>query len=535
MKIFDSTNSLLAGTMSPVIETGRGFLINSQYYTKDNFVPVPLQNAFISSKQNIISINNSIDCYNTVPVKEHTKRRKDIPIIQDYKNENKYYTLYSNNDNPYCNCILITIEDGKTIEIVASKNISENNLIQEYLYQDDNFLYFLGLTSSNAANTCIYKFNKNTYVGNTITIATLSLTNAYYYNFVLCKPVFMDDNNIFFFALVNAKSYCFIKYEKSTETVILSKEYGSTNFQDSGTIIYNGIISEPFKIDDNKYGIYTPNFINDSFDLFTLDLSKTFVSNSNEMYTVQNTTINLNDVKDVLGLKTFAMTSNTYRYHTFEMNVIEINGKKYLNLYKYYKSSTIYTANDLKHQGIYTLRIDTDSYTDLTLTHWNQISNNMTILDVLAANNKKYLFVSRYQNIDILMFDEEIEGYISSANTIGSVLIFGTDALGRIWYIDTSYDVELINLQDAQTVNIEFEKSYYEYTGTPIETYITFKATDYLKNTISGQFELKVSGSAIFTENNSTKLTFTYNTEMKQIPITITGASIISIYPMYIS
>ena len=94
----------------------------------------------------------------------------------------------------------------------------------------------------------------------------------------------------------------------------------------------------------------------------------------------------------------------------------------------------------------------------------------------------------------------------------------------------------MINLEDAQSVEIEFEKEYYDYTGSIINTYINFSALNYLDEEFSGIFELTISGPAVFIENNSSTLRFTYDgTGKQQIEITITGASPITIYPKFIS
>jgi hypothetical protein len=53
---------------------------------------------------------------------------------------------------------------------------------------------------------------------------------------------------------------------------------------------------------------------------------------------------------------------------------------------------------------------------------------------------------------------------------------------------------------------------------------------------MEGTFHLLMTGSAVFSENNSSELTFYYNgTGKQQISINITGANPITIYPKYIA
>ena len=94
----------------------------------------------------------------------------------------------------------------------------------------------------------------------------------------------------------------------------------------------------------------------------------------------------------------------------------------------------------------------------------------------------------------------------------------------------------MVNLEDAQSVEIKFENEYYDYTGTSINTYITFSALNYLDEDFPGIFELSIEGPAVFSENNNSVLQFNYNGNgPQQIGVTITGASPITIYPKFIS
>ena len=93
----------------------------------------------------------------------------------------------------------------------------------------------------------------------------------------------------------------------------------------------------------------------------------------------------------------------------------------------------------------------------------------------------------------------------------------------------------MINLKDVQNVTLEFEKKYYEYTGTSINTYITFDALNYLDQPFSGKFQLTINGPAVFVDNNSTTIEINYAGVKQQIDLLITGASPISIYPKFLS
>ena len=125
--------------------------------------------------------------------------------------------------------------------------------------------------------------------------------------------------------------------------------------------------------------------------------------------------------------------------------------------------------------------------------------------------------------------------YENTSVEVPACFSVGTDELQRIWYIKTDTSTHMVNLQDAQSVEINFEKDYYNYSGSAINTFITFSALNYLGEKFKGTFELSVDGPAVFTDNESAVLTFDYDgEETKQIGVTITGASPITIYPKFI-
>ena len=134
-----------------------------------------------------------------------------------------------------------------------------------------------------------------------------------------------------------------------------------------------------------------------------------------------------------------------------------------------------------------------------------------------------------------MKFDTNVEKYVDAGIDIVDCTSVGFDELYRIWYQRTDTSVHVVNLSDAQSVQMKFEKNYYEYSGTTINTYIEFSALNYLNEDMEGTFHLLMTGSAVFAENNTSELTFYYNgTGKQQIAINITGANPITIYPKYV-
>jgi hypothetical protein len=243
---------------------------------------------------------------------------------------------------------------------------------------------------------------------------------------------------------------------------------------------------------------------------------------------MQHVNITWNGDKTSIPYLSTPTSVNTY----YRASIMEIDGIRYLNVYVYNKANenVAYAAI----QGIYTFLINSD--TELTFTGFNQVDASAQFIGVLESENKRHLLIAKNKSFKILKFDTNTKRYEDGGVEIPSCCAVGFDELQRIWYEKSDSAVEIINLEDAQSVQIKFEKTHYEYSGTSINTFIEFSALNYLNEEMQGTFQLTLSGSAVFTENNSNELTFEYDgLGKKQIGINIIGANPITIYPKYIS
>jgi hypothetical protein len=191
-------------------------------------------------------------------------------------------------------------------------------------------------------------------------------------------------------------------------------------------------------------------------------------------------------------------------------------------------------AKHLPEQGIYSFLLNETTNT-AAFTGYNQIDPLLQIHGMILSNSKRHVIVGKSLAFQIVKFDVITERFENTNEVITPCYSVGFDELERIWYEKTDMSINMINLQDAQSVQIKFEKDYYEYTGANINTYLQFSALNYLNEGFVGTFTLTLNGPAIFTESNSNKLTFSYNGNgVTQIGVMITGASPITVYPKFV-
>lgn len=521
MKITGATNTIINGIRPKVIETANGFLLNTQYYTKEKLAPVPFENCNMLGSPYSLSIRKflSLISYSTIFSND------EIGILKDTTYSNRYYIRILDGYQTGSGSIvsyLYTIEETENGEIKILNNQQfSNHQFLEFVDQDDTFIYFT--TRNTSENKCyLYGLNKTTF----------AFKNPYAiqasHNYTRIKKIYSDELYVYFMHFTNQNIYV-VKINKNSNTVETSSPiYRGEETTDTSTYFLTNISDTVYQIDDTTYGLFFYNGANleQPIDLYMYDTSKTLT----EGFSMQHVTISWSGGKANID---FIFGTAGAGINTIVRNFIsEFNGIKYLNIVVY--QTNYANAAQIDYQGIYTFKINSES--SLTFTGYNQIDAAKQIGGFIYDESKEHLIVAKLNAFQILKFNQTTLKYESTNFEITNCYSAGIDELQRIWYTKLDTSVHMINLEDAQSVEIEFEKEYYDYTGASINTYINFSAVNYLGNNFTGTFELTLSGPAVFTENSSTTLRFTYaGSGKQQIGLTITGASPITVYPKFIS
>lgn len=518
MKITGSSYTTITDIAPKVVETANGFLLNTQYYTKEKLVPVPFEVCDLYGSPYSLCTRKQLHLQNYT----WSDPNDEIGILRDSYYPNRYYLrTLSGYVSGSRETRLITFEETENgeIKVLNIYNMGDYQFL-EYVGQNDHYMYW---TQRSNTTFSLYCINKNDF-----TISRMWYTSAGY-NYGRLEKIHENDLNIYFIYMAEQNMYA-MTFNKSTHAISTSQAIYRGKETTAVQYYLTNISDDPYQIDDNTFGLFLCNAANPTqpIDFYQYDTSKTFT----EGFAMQDVTIAWGNGKSKIDFFETVIAYNNSLYSTVRSFISEFNGIKYLNVavYRYgYENS-----NFIPTQGIYTFRIN--SATSLTFTGFNPIDEARQYGGFIYDESREHLLVAKQNAFQILKFNQTTLKYESTNFEITGCYSVGLDELQRVWYLKTDTSVHMINLEDAQSVEIEFEKEYYDYTGTTISTYINFSALNYLGEDFAGIFELTISGPAVFTENNTTTLRFTYNgTGKQQVGITITGASPITIYPKFIS
>ena len=512
MKISNPTNTTITDIAPKVVETANGFLLNTQYYTKENLAPVPFEVCDLYGSPYSLSIRKHLY------LQDYTWNfyNDEIGILRDSTYENRYYmrtlTGYISGARQTRLVVFEETENGE-ITILSEYLLGDYQLCQ-FVDQSDQFIYF---TLRSNTTFLLSRMDKKTFA------VTTTYSNSAGQNFGRLEKIYSDSTYVFFMFLANQNIYA-LKLNKATNTTELSAAIYRGRETVATAYNFTTIADHEYKIDANTFGVFLFNAANPEqpIDLYQHDVTKPFTDG----FTMQDVIITWNNEKSQIDF----LNSNTV-YNTSRNFITEFDGVKYLHVAMYQTGFS--NANYIPYQGIYTFKIE--SPTSLVFTGYNQVDAVKQFGGFIYDESKEHLIVAKQNAFQILKFNRTTLKYESTNFEIPGCYCVGLDELQRIWYIKVDSSVHMINMEDAQSVEIKFEKEYYDYSGTSITTYIDFSALNYLGEEFSGTFELMISGPAVFTKNNANVLRFTYDGIGKQqVGITITGASPITIYPKFI-
>lgn len=516
MRITNASNTAITSATPKVVETANGFLINTQYYTKERLSAVALE--FLRSNGSPYALSVRKQLFLQAQPSSNLWRFPDdeVEITKDSTYENRYYArvisgyIESSNIGTY----LLAIEETANNEFRCLSIIPFDSMsIRGIVDQDDNYLYINTISSSSCA---IYALNKSTFVS--VNKWNVSTTVRSYIDLT---KIHSDDNNIYFMYYSDQSAYTLV-FNKST----LSGTISTPIFRGKDTAVTGvamTVLSDtPYEIDKNTSGLFLFNYADpiQPIDLYYYDRSKSL----SDGFDMDPVNIIWNDSKSQIDFNT------GFVVNTIRIFISEFDNVKYLNVASYRNS---FSATDyINIQGIYTFRID--SKDQLTFVGFCPVDRSKSFSGFIYDESKEHLIISKLNSFQIFKFNKTSLVYENTGIEMPSCYSVGLDELQRIWYIKTDTSTHMINMEDAQSVDIKFEKQYYDFTGTSIDTYITFSALNYMGEQFKGKFELTISGPAVFTDDGSATFTFNYEGEIKQIGLTILGASPVTIYPKFI-
>lgn len=517
MKIFNPIDTLIDGLRPKVIETANGFLLNTNYYEKQTVTPIPFENLQVYGSPYSMSIAKHLYC----TAYSWQTADNSFGIIKDSYAPNRYYIpiksgYVSGTRREY----LLVVDEKENYEIskVSWSDWGDAEFV-EYAGQTDLYFYWIARSNTTAY---LKRYNKNTFA-----IDSPYSSPGSNRSYPIGKVLYENESYIYWCEFISNNLYMH-QYNKTTNAVVTSTIYRG-NMTTKADLYYTPRFDDVIDLGDGVYGVYVYNagMIDQPIDLYTVDTTKQFTTTYSSACDIKKCNIIWNDEKTEISYST-AMSGNHLVYRIFKNKV---SSKEYLNVAVY--DQNYENAAYVQYQGIYTFK--TIDNTNFEYCGFTPVDETKQFSGLLLDDTRSYGIVPKNQSFQIIKFDSNINHFVPTGIEVTSVYSVGLDSLRRIWYTNIDSSVNIINLADAQTIDVTFEKSTYEYDGTPIDTFITFSALNYLNEPFSGSFKLVMTGSAVFTENNDKELIFTYDGVSQNIGIRITGPNPVTIYPTFLN
>lgn len=207
--------------------------------------------------------------------------------------------------------------------------------------------------------------------------------------------------------------------------------------------------------------------------------------------------------------------------------------KIYLNIYTY--ASHALSSAGMKNRIVtYEITVNQGSRL-ISLTYKGYCEFDGTGKNPLFSESSEYktVYVPTVNYLDVVKFDSVKEYYVLDRRIAGNVPAIGEDHLGRIWYCESSGQLNMISESDNDKINIVFSDSNITYNGVDIETSIKVNCYRAASDTyISTNVELILDGNFVFKDTGLKKAVVETSSQGDlTIPIIIKGPGMLYIYP----
>lgn len=529
-----------------VFETPDDIIINSQIYDKITMEPKPYNffniNQCYNNKNLLLHEVNILEYAWAMIAKEPDYRR----YIQDSQDSDIFYCIteqsstaqiqyvmkFKRTDTGWVLLSTIAPDSGYRWGKTGSHGSSQSSALHyKLLGQTDEYLIFAqtmsGLQHSHYANMPRWQaFSYVVITKSNMSVKSMNIGVYYDYSVYLIKET---NDSLYLLENLAGRLYV-VRYDPytNTRTAFYSKADGV--MIDGNCVGISNIIE--FR---NKYYVLTTNA-------------------NNNYYALQEFTINFeyNKVtcKEVeLSVDAgFPFHRATNRTDALDCGWLQIDLK---NVDDTYISITVHDNTNKVHAYGYTGR-DSDSYqhnsfialtqTTLSASGYHRhilykyengkfISKGIITPDEASQHIYGVLYYDQYTPIFFLntrimayRLNLKTEKYEKCFEKPGTYYTIGLDENNKFYMFDSANRCSIYNNVSSYQLYAEFNQDAYNYTGTPIDTYITISSKNFVSEYINTKVEITLSGPCKFTDNGKkTIVTYTNGSGEKQIPVTITN------------
>ena len=156
--------------------------------------------------------------------------------------------------------------------------------------------------------------------------------------------------------------------------------------------------------------------------------------------------------------------------------------------------------------------------------------SNQHIYGVLYYNQYTPIF---FMNKRIIGYKLNLstEKYVKCFEIAGTYYTIGIDENNKFYTFDNSNVCHIYNDVTSFLLDVQFEKEKYNYGNSDISTYVKIYSKNFLDEYIQTKVKVIVEGNCHFTENNKKEIiTYTDNTGIKNIPVTVTSGGTMYCY-----
>lgn len=499
--------------MQKIVETYNGYIMNGQYYNKETMCPQPFSmfptyGSYQDLAMNkVLSTNHALDYLNT--------KTENNVIIDKYDPEINYI-FTSGWRNSYYGKLLKIRENNSKATLLKELEYNHNGIYTsnyrflECIGQTEKFLFII-VEANTGYCQCIIKIDKETLVATNVLVC-----NHEYY--ASCRKIHETEDMIYIIIegrYTYSRFYKINKFDYTNEFVDFLELKGNYNSK--------FIPSNCEKIND-KYVFYLMNHKTDGdfyFSKMTFDPNAPEFKNS-----VTTTKIEATWSDELKKIPQFFATE--YQC-TYELSILNINSKKYLNVLMYENGLSKKHADNFKVHGIYTFEIDPND--NAKLIYRNKTDQfSFFFRGAIGFNNNINLIGLTEAAVLFFNFDATNEKYVINKTIACQPYSIGIDLKNNIWISKGNGDVDMHAPSIPTTVNINFEKNSYKFEGEEIQSNLLIECFDYDNKPIECNLELTLMGNAIFAKNDSKIINITTASTENKIPIKIIGAGNVSVY-----
>lgn len=488
-KIMDST--ILGANTPKMVELLDELCINGQIYDKASLVPKPLEFLAFNAPANDIYFN----VQSTVKEVHTIGDYEQNCVLIDDRNSDIVYLILNNNLGLK---ILKVSGEGKnrTIEKELYNDVSGTNKYNAtFVCQDDLNVYLIleaGLT-----NTHIGKIIKATGLMEWTVFSTSRSTKLSY--------LFDYQGDLYFSCSEDNNKFSIVKYNKVSKAI-------TTVLTDNGSkVSVANFRTVPTAVgEDNTFYVMRHD---ESFSNLKQLIIKKYVF---DKATSQFSTMKVNMDLSILPYAQIPCYEQVQPANLLKLIAFKSkDNKEYIAYVSHRYDAKIYL-------------FEKESSSNLILKQIYDLET--TFFSCIPYNNNKTLIMLKTNMVYFYNFNEIDKKFELTSSMAKDVKNFGIDKNNNLWIQLNDNSVEAIS--NAMPIKIEaaFQNPNYEYEINDIETLLNVYAIDFKGGMLATQVNLKIIGPAIFSTNNSKKITvMTSSSNVIQVPIKITGSGFVKV------